>query len=281
MTSLKQMAEAHVEGVQKATFFKIDPRVLEVDPEFNVRLPCDDLEAYIASLKHAFRLGAIFPAIDVRTEGDRIIIVDGHCRTRAYKELIAEGEDIKRVDAREVKESDIDRILHMLGTAEGRALSTLEQGIGYLRLVKFGWSNAEIASNRSKSISHVEQALTLATANADVHALIASGAVSGRTAIAAIKKHGEGAGAFLQALVDGSGKAKITQQAVSGKRLPPKLVDRCEKAISGMFSTESIASMLKELEGVETEIVMIDVPKAFLVELLEARAAISELRGEA
>ncbi len=35
--SLKQLAEGKAEGIQKATYFKVDPDVVEFEPGFNLR----------------------------------------------------------------------------------------------------------------------------------------------------------------------------------------------------------------------------------------------------
>jgi len=281
--SLKQRAEKREQGVTKhSLYFKLDPRLLKIEAGFNARIMTDDLREYIDQLKIDILAGAIFPAIDIRSEGDDAYVVDGHCRTTAYHELIAEGHhEILTVDVREFRGNNVDRVFHMLGTAKRKQLSTLEQGIGYLKLVNFGWSRADIADRAKKSPSHVDQALTLAMANSDVQMLVATEQVPGRVAIAAIKEHGHAAGPFLQALLDKSKKGRLTQKSFTGPSLPRKLVDRCESTIKTLFTPEA-AERLKQIVEESPEEAVIDVPMSMaqLKELLAAQHDIAKARAK-
>ena len=81
--SLKAMAESKTDGIQKATFFKVRPDVVEFEDGFNLREEGPELDAHIERLYLAMKEGAYIPPIDIAVIDGRVIARDGHCRTRA------------------------------------------------------------------------------------------------------------------------------------------------------------------------------------------------------
>jgi hypothetical protein len=278
--SLKKMAEdKDNSAVQKLTIFWVDPRILKVEPGFNIRFEGPELDAHIDEMKSAYRAGAIFPAVDIRVDGDDTILVDGHCRRRMYLELIEEGEDIKKVEARAYTGNDADRVAHMLGSAQGKPLSTLEQGLCYLRLERFGWTRSQIIARSGKSATHVDQALMLANSNSDVQNMVASGEVSARNAVALLREHGERTGEVLAPMVEKAkreGKSKVTTKTIGGRAIPRKLVDRFASTI-GELVTSLSGECLAGLDDVAEDAV-VSVSAKHLKALLEAHAEVQQLR---
>ncbi|MGN7104895.1 hypothetical protein ACTHR6_25005 [Ralstonia holmesii] len=292
--SLKQMAEDKGnDAVSKKTIYQVDPRILKVEPGFNLRIETPALKESINLLKEMYIAGAVFPPIDVH-KGTQVID-DGHRRHAAIMLAIAEGHEVRKVDVREVDGNNVDRVLHMLGSGDGsRPLSTLEKGLGYKRLLKFGWSKQDICAGRHVSITHVEQALTLANANADVQDLLALERVSVGAALQAIREYGDDAGKLLQELSDsarGVGDEtsdgqpkKVTRRVTnaarnpeSARRLPAKFANRYAKNVGDMFS-----AMPDELRGkvaLAGDDETIPVSARYLKELMELHAEAEKLRG--
>lgn len=215
--SLKQMAESKFEGVQKTTQFQVDPKLLEVEDGFNAR-EIDD--AHVNSMADAIIAGAVMPAIDVRVVDGRLIIVDGHHRRAAYLLLIERGVDISRVDCRQFRGNDVDRIAHLLTSAQGKQLTPLQMGIQYKRMMALNVTEKEIAAKVGKSIQHVKDMVVLACANSDVHEQVKSGKVSAKVAMKIVKKHGENAGKVIAghvASAEAAGKKKVSEKEVSEK----------------------------------------------------------------
>lgn len=215
--SLKQMAESKVDGIQKTTQFQCDPRLLEVEREFNAR--AIDRE-HMLSMAAAIVAGAVMPAIDVRVDAGRVIVVDGHHRREAYLHLIGEGHDIKRVDCRQFRGNDVDRIAHLLTSAQGKPLTPLQMGIQYKKMMNLNLTEKEIAARIGKSAQHVKDMVVLACANADVHAQVNSGKVSAKVAMKIVKKHGDAAGKVIAdhvATAEAAGKKKVTEKVVAEK----------------------------------------------------------------
>ena len=212
--SLKAMAEGKVEGVQKTTQFQVDPRIIEIEEGFNAR-PLDP--DHVVSIKLAYKSGATLPALFVRVDSGRIILVDGHHRHAALLELIAEGAEVLRVDCTQFRGNDAERITLMLTSSQGKPLTPLEQGLQYKKLVGFGWSEKEIAGKVGKSEQHVTNMLDLGNANSDVQNLVRGNKVAAHVALSVVKEHGDAAGKVLAGHLEvaaAAGKKKVTNKTI-------------------------------------------------------------------
>ncbi|HDR9474366.1 hypothetical protein [Burkholderia multivorans] len=291
--SLKQAAEDKDDpSVSKRTEFYVDPRTLVLEPGFNVRLETKKLQEVIQEYKRAYQKGALFPAIDVEVVNGERRVRDGHLRTRAALLAIAEGTPIRRIPAREWRGTAAESTLHMLGSAEKAQLSTLEKGIGYNRLLKFGWTKAEIAEARNVSLAHIDQALMLANADADLQELVAEEMVTVNVAIDALREHGKNAGSVLREIIaaaptevteDGEERRKkITKREANASRAPAKrrvlprsLADRYVSNVSALFSSMPEDVLAQVVAS--TDDATIPVSARYLRELLAAQNEAQEV----
>lgn len=216
MASLKAAAEdKNNPAVSKTTQFDVDPRVMEIEEGFNAR-PLDP--DHVASMSLAMRSGATFPPLEVRVEDNRILIVDGHHRHAAALDAIDKGFEIKALACRQFRGNDADRVAHMLNSASGLALTPLQLGVQYRKLIGFGWSEKQIADRRGKSVQHVKDMILLGEANSDVHQAVNAGQISGTAALNIVKKHGSKAGAVIREGLEAaqaSGKSKVTAGVIA------------------------------------------------------------------
>ncbi len=156
--------------------------LLDVDPAFNVRLPCDALTEHIRDLADGIKASGFRRdrALLVRVQGDRAVVVDGHCRLAAVKIAVAEGAEIKGVPCTQEPKgtSEADRTLSLMTANSGRSLQPLEEAAAVMRLISFGWSEAEIARKRGKSRQWVNNLLTLNAAPEPIRQAVINGEVS-------------------------------------------------------------------------------------------------------
>lgn len=215
--SLKQLAEAKTDGVQKATYFKLHPSVPKFEEGFNLRSEGPDLDAHVKQLAEAMKAGAVMPPIDVQIVDGEVIVRDGHCRTRAALQLLDEGIEYL-LEARQIRGNDADAVFHMLGSDSRKNFSPLEVGRGYSRLRAYGLDVAAIATRLGVHRSTVENGLALADAPVAVQKMVDAGKVSSHLALKTVREHGAKAAAgVLKAAVETAetkGKGKATAKHV-------------------------------------------------------------------
>lgn len=236
--SLKVLAERKVDGVQKTTQFKVHPKILEFEEGFNAR-PID--RDHVASLKTSYLAGVGWGTIEVRVDDGRVIVVDGHHRTVAACELIDEGHDIAGIDASQFRGGDADRIIRMLTSAQGLAVTPLQMGVQYRKLINFGWDIKKISAHVGKTPSHVGEMIKLAESNSDVQRMVEAKEVAAHTAVKAIRKHGEKAGAVLSGELEkakASGKSKVTAKTIRGETTTLEKAIREEMESGGLIRAE-------------------------------------------
>ena len=238
-TSLKAMAADPNVQVKKTDLWKVDPKLLQEEKDFNLRDYDDpDVRNQIEAFADSYTNGRYVPPLIVRTADDgAIYLVEGHLRRRGALLSIERGNDLPFVECTSFRGNDTERIEVMLRSADGLQLKPLHIALGYLRLARKGYDNPQIAKAVNRTVARVEQLLLLANANADVHALVKSGAVSADTAIDAVRTHGEAAGSHLNGLLRKGGK--VTRQSLRGSSIPPKVATHVTEAFGSLFGRRS------------------------------------------
>lgn len=238
-TSLRALTDARLAGIKKNDSFRIDPNLIHFEEGFNLRQPGKEMDDHIERLYQAMKAGAQVPPIDVAVVDGKVIARDGHCRTVAAKRWRKEMPEYT-VECRQLRGNDTDAILHMLGTGTGgKPLSPLEAGLGFLRLVKMGLSNKEIAEKLGVSRVTVDNGITLAEAPRDVQKLIMNGEVSATTVRGALKNGKEGIedlkkaakeNAIAPTTTKSGKKKKVTAKKLKGTKAEKKTKKRKAKS---------------------------------------------------
>lgn len=273
---------------------------LHVEEGFNLRTPVELLdgperekaEADDESLFQHIMSGGRIPPLETRPRAEGgVWIVDGHRRHKQIGRAIAAGaplpdeEGVVWIDVVAFVGNDADRTARIISSAQGRHLTPLETAFGYAKLAGFKWEPERIARLEQVSPQWVGKMIALAHANSDVHALIRAGVVTASTAVDAVSKHGEGAGAYLQSLLHkakASGKTKVTPAAIHGRALPRKVVS---PLISGVDSfmrgldANQRATLLDVQEG-RVAAQTITVNARDLLELFSAHGAVETVRAK-
>lgn len=269
--------------------WKWDPRKLEIDPDFNVRVEGPDLEAHILDLMEQIRPCGVKEPLTVYMKGDTPVITNGHCRYRAVMRLIAEGVDIVSVPIRveERGSNEVDFALSMITRNSGLPLTPYETALVYKKLQGYGLTTAMIAEKVGKTQPYVEQLLDLLSAPVAVLDKVKKGEVSATLAAKVVRKEGANAPAVLeeaQAIAKQSGKAKVTpkhvKQAACGTasgpvKKPGAAKEDCESLslfeASNLTEDAIIESLGEEIDEETREKVM-DAIKPVLARILKARS---------
>lgn len=286
--SLKSMAaDANNPGVKKTDLYRVDPRLLQEQPDFNLRDYDDpDVIAHIEGFANSYAQGLYVPPLVVRTdETGRVLVIEGHCRRHGALLAIERGADLAFVDCIPFRGNDVERTEIMLRSAEGLKLKPLNIALGYLRLIRMGHTKAMVAERMNKTTAHVEQMLVLANANSDVHRLVRDGKVAPYAAIEAVRQHGERAGAFLAAKVEAMGGDKPVTRSVIKEWVPPrKFVTSMHGALSSVVSSldKTTRRQLAEFEKLHPEELQgkkVEVDAATFLELVKVHGAVADAKA--
>lgn len=270
-------ASSSVSRIRKKPILQMDPRLLSFEEGFNLREDTDDVRAHIESIKSTIRSGGLVPPVIFRKVGDKNLLIDGHCRTRAYQELIAEGVEILYMDAMEFQGSDAERVALMLSSAQALPLKPIERGNGYLRLQRYGWTVQQIAQRTGLSDTAVYQAIQLVKLDSAIQEMVKSGDVSAKTALEAVQEYGDNAPKILAKVIERE-KAKgrkVTRKALVMPSVPPKHLKTVFHNVERLVDTldNETRVRLAELETKPAELVQqekITIEASVLIDLLRA-----------
>lgn len=203
----------------KRDSYPVDPRFLKIDPTYNVRDMQDpETIAHIRWLADSIKESGVRVPLEVRLDGEDIYVVAGHCRHAATMLAIREGAEIATVPTIPEPKgtNEIERVLNLVISNSGKALTPLAIAEVVRRLLAFGWDNETIAKRLGwKSAATVEQYTTLLGATPEVQQMVRSGAVAASTAAKVVKKEGSKAGATLKAAAAASKSGeKITAKTI-------------------------------------------------------------------
>lgn len=252
--SFKQMrlsGELIRADAEKMDYFK-----LHIEPGFNPEgrneeddESDDELYAYI--VKHG---PMALPQMEVRPrEEGGAWIVDGHRRHKQIGRAIQAGAiapdkktGLHLIPVRQFGGNDLQRLYRIKTSNKNKPLAPL-QFAELCRRARDGFNQSvkDIADGMQCSISAVEQALILASANHDVHQLVKAGEVSKTTAVKIVRSKGESAGAVLKEAQQAArmqGKKKITAKQIEGNT-PADLVRAIHQEMEsgGSFRAEELA----------------------------------------
>lgn len=236
MTAAKSFKQMIKDGdIKRADAMKVLLSDIHEEPGFNLRREGEDLQASIDALCEFILDGGQLPPLEVRPRaGGGVWLVDGHRRSRALRQAIERGYPAADEDGQlwvsvvAFTGNDADRVARVITSQEGRKLEPLELAEGYKRLASFGWDSAKIAQKVGKTRQHVDQMLTLGSANSDVQQMVAAGEVAAATAVELVRQHGDEAGKVLGGELEkakAAGKAKVTAGTMKGPSVPRGLLD--------------------------------------------------------
>lgn len=160
---MSKTEEVEVLKTKNNDYYRVDPRNIIIDEEFNVRKDYGNIEALALSIVNN---GQVEPIIASKVRGeDKYKLIDGFRRMRAINWAIEQGYQIPFVNVMLSVGNEEDRIFAMVITGiDKKLLNPLEEGEAYKRLVNFGYNPKEIATRVGKSKAQIYNALKLADA---------------------------------------------------------------------------------------------------------------------
>lgn len=175
--------------------YQIDPRLLKVQPGFNIRdLDSPDERAKLDELKEQIRGVGVLQSLIVRTVGDDVVIVSGHRRHKVVMELIEEGEQIEGVpiEAEPPGTNDAQRVANIKRYNAGEPHTRQQDAELVRRLKGYQWDDAKIAQVMGwKHTNSVRQALDIAEFSQRLQNHVSAGHISATEARKSVKSVGD------------------------------------------------------------------------------------------
>lgn len=307
------------ENVKRTDTYLVNPLIVGIEEDFNVRVTTDpELRSHIDSIKESIRLyigrenpenkvchdglGEVFPPLVVRvTEDGAILVVDGHCRETAIRELVAdEGYDISLVYVKQTRENAAGRIGIMLRSSFSKDLSPYEKAIALTRLADNKDENGEPISDEPMSFpqisrfiggsispQRVEQLVLLGRAPQKVRELVADKEIVADTAIEILRKHRDNpaeAERIIVELVASKDRGRVGK-ALTRPSVPRKAAEGIYEVISrdAKVLKKQVDSIIKAAgEGDwEQESVTVTLPAGIVKQLLDQQAKAEAKPGAA
>lgn len=226
MKSFKQLTADGT--LKRADAHKVRLNDLVLEQGFNVRDDDERLTAHVQAIFEHIMAGGQLPALEVVPHpGGKVKVIDGHCRTKAYRMAVESGAPIEWIEVRQFMGNDVDRSARILTSNEGLKLTQLETARVYARLRGFGLTPDEIARKAGKTRQHVDQLLILADSPHKLQQAVQNGDVSATEAVKLAREHGDQAGEVIREKVDqakAEGKTKVTPKALKPWTPPAKIV---------------------------------------------------------
>jgi len=226
----------------KSELFKIDPRLVKFEHKNNPREDYGDIKSLMQYIETNGTEG--LPPIKVRTikddEGNTAYaLIHGYRRMTAITNLLAKGVEIKRVVARPVPRgySDKDELIDHLAENSGMKLNAMEEANIFSQLIKFGWSQSEIAKRIGKTQSHVSQVMKLAGSSDYVKETLAKGLISGALVVKVMNDNKGDDKAVERILKASVKKLEVTgDKKVTTKNLQVQRVSKYRKLFDGAYT---------------------------------------------
>lgn len=219
--SLRKLSEADKENVKRANSFMIDPRIIQIEPGFNLRgiftenyWESEEAQYHIEQFAKSYRKGDFVPPIVVKVIDGVTYVRDGEHRLRALQKIIAEGVPFQRVEVVEASGDELAQAKTNFNANNGRQWSAVERAVHYGRFKSYGMTVEEIAHEVGKTVQHVYQMLTILEMPLEMKRRIQEGAISASAAINLFKN----------------------PERATVKRPPAKLIRSAVEAIRGEWS---------------------------------------------
>lgn len=191
-------------------------------------------QSHVEYFAQCWESGEPLPAITIKTVNGEMEVSDGH--HRIYGALLANsrGSEILRIECKEFIGSSADEIAFMVTSSQGKQLSPVERANAYLRLKNQGWTNEEIAKKVKRSVSDVQQHLSLSGCAPEILDKINKRQMSYATGIELQRTHGANAGVAADEAMEKAlkeGKSKVTK-AVTAPQFSAKQARRLVELMS-------------------------------------------------
>ncbi|HGM6858976.1 ParB/RepB/Spo0J family partition protein [Serratia rubidaea] len=217
-------------------------------------------QAHVEEFRDAWIAGEYIPPLAVEVTETGVKVIDGHHRYHGALLAVEAGHEVVRIECKDFVGTEADKIAFMVTSSQGLALTPIERGAAYQRLVNQGWTNSEIAKKVKRSESDIIQHLQLQECSPYIKSLVRTGSINYALAIQINREHGVYAdreASRLMKKAEASGKKKITKSVAQ----PQFSAKKARRLVELLFDAAPIiqgdSDMLLLPSGVKDEVVQI------------------------
>lgn len=214
-------------------------------------------QAHVEEFRDAFIAGEYIPPLAVEVTEQGVKVIDGHHRFHGALLASEAGHEVARLECKDFVGTEADKIAFMVTSSQGLALTPIERGAAYQRLVNQGWTNAEIAKKVKRSKSDILQHLQLQECSPYIKSLVRAGSINYALAIQINREHGVYAdreAARLMKKAEESGKKKITKSVAQPQFNATRARRLCELLYDAAPMVREEGDVLLLLPGTREEI---------------------------
>ena len=249
-----------INATKRTDIYQIDPRNIVVVEGFNARknFDLDELKEQIRKVGVLNPI-TVIPFKDKETGVEKYRLVDGERRYRAVMNLIAEGEDIKRIKAmylpKGTKEEDL--LIQQLLKNTGKQFSEIEMAKLFNRFKEqWGYTQTEIADKFCKKASFVSRCMALLDFPTDIIAMMERGEISADTARQIVSQNRDDEDAQVEAADNAVKTAKAKGKKTATTKDIPVSVQAANLIAKIRKELKKYAILMDSLDGENAEIMM-------------------------
>lgn len=227
--SLRKLSDTNKTDIKRGNAYTIDPRVLVIEPGFNVRgaftekyWEQEKVKAHIEGFAKSYTDGLFVPPIVIQVRDGVPLVRDGEHRVRGAMLAIGRGVPLEKVDVVESSGDELAQLTTLSHGNSGLKWSAVEKAVIYGRYRAYGCTVEHIAELHKCSVAHIYQQLTILDMPLELKRMIQAGEVSATEAIRQFAEHGTGALEMFRGVQKQPGQ-RVTPSQVT-KRPPAKVV---------------------------------------------------------
>ena len=207
-------------GAGSRDLWQIDPRELRVIEGFNPRVDNEEYRAHIRSIadsiiSEGFYQDQPLAGYAAKVDGESVVFIySGHSRLKGTLLAISEGHEVPRVPVSVSQDglSMEDMTVALIRGNGGKSLTYYESAVVCKRLVRFGFTEDEIARRTGFTVPLVRNRLALMAAPQKLREMVANDSMSATLAMDLLKNHGDKAvekAEEAQTRAEQTGKTKV------------------------------------------------------------------------
>ncbi|EHD21282.1 MULTISPECIES: ParB/RepB/Spo0J family partition protein [Brenneria] len=260
MATLNQRYASKETGITVRKTHLVPLEEIYTEDGYNVR---ELNQSHVEEFRDAFIAGEYIPPLAVEVTERGVKVIDGHHRYFGALAANEAGCEVLRLECKDFVGTEADKIAFMVTSSQGLALTPLERGAAYQRLVNQGWSNSQIAQKVKRSESDILQHLQLhQECSPYVKSLVRTGSLNYALAIEINREHGVYADKVISKLMEkaeSAGKRKITKSLAKPQFAAAKtkrLIELVYKS-TPIVSNDRLRDYLMLPAGVKDEVMQI------------------------